>query len=138
VTAVRCFIALTEHRQTSHSTAAYRKAPFWTHLLHRLHRRRCCSCHGTPSHFYADDMQMHISCHPHDIDDLLANLSSCVADVEQWCAAVFSCASRRLQMDSDKTEIVSFASLAHSAKYPKSSLFSGLFLLLGTASNICH
>jgi hypothetical protein len=50
------------------------------------------------------------SCHPDNINDMRTKLSTCVADVAQWCA------SRRLQMNSDKTEIIWFASHAHSAR----------------------
>jgi Reverse transcriptase (RNA-dependent DNA polymerase) len=60
--------------------------------------------HDVRSHFYADDMQLYASCHPDNISDVRLQLSVCAADVSKWCA------SRRLQMNSDKTEIVWFGS----------------------------
>ena len=51
-------------------------------------------------HFYADDMQLYASCHLDNFSDVRLQLPACAADVSQWCA------SRRLQMNSDKTEIV--------------------------------
>ena len=64
--------------------------------------------HDVRSHFYADDMQLYASCHPDDISDVRHQLSACAADVSKWCA------SRRLQMNSDKTEIVWLGYNAHS------------------------
>jgi hypothetical protein len=66
--------------------------------------------HDVQSHFYADDMQLYVSCHPDNINDVRLQLSACAADVSKWCA------SRRLQMNSDKTEIVWFGSRAQLAK----------------------
>ena len=66
--------------------------------------------HDVRSHFYADDMQLYASCHPDNISDVRLHLSACAADVSKWCA------SRRLQMNSDKTEIVWLGSRAQLAK----------------------
>jgi hypothetical protein len=65
--------------------------------------------HDVQSHFYADDMQLYVSCHPDNINDVRLQLSTCAADVSKWCA------SRRLLMNSDKTEIVWFGSRAQLA-----------------------
>ena len=66
--------------------------------------------HDVRSHFYADDMQLYASCHPDNISDVRLHLSACGADVSRWFA------SRRLQMNSDKTEIVWLGSRAQLAK----------------------
>jgi hypothetical protein len=66
--------------------------------------------HDVQSHFYADDMQLYVSCHPDNINDVRLQLSACAADVSKWCA------SRRLQMNSDKTESVWCGSCAQLAK----------------------
>jgi hypothetical protein len=55
-------------------------------------------------------MQLYVSCHPDHINDVRLQLSACAADVLKWCAC------RRLQMNSDKTEIVWFGSRAQLAK----------------------
>ena len=69
------------------------------------------------SHFYADDMQLYASCSPATIDIVRLQLSTCVADVARWCD------SRRLRMNSDKTEVVWFgsrATLAESSAHDRS------------------
>jgi hypothetical protein len=65
--------------------------------------------HDVQSHFYADDMQLYVSCHPDNINDVRLQLTACAADVSKWCA------SGRLQMNSDKTEIVWFGSYTRTA-----------------------
>lgn len=66
--------------------------------------------HETRSHFYADDTQLYTSCRPDNIDTVRMRLSSCVADVAVWCA------SRRLQLNANKTEVIWFGSRANLAK----------------------
>lgn len=73
--------------------------------------------HEVQSHFYADDMQLYASCSPATIDNVRFQLSTCVADVAQWCE------SRRLRLNSDKTEVIWFgshATLARSAAHDRS------------------
>jgi len=62
------------------------------------------------SHFYADDMQLYASCSPATIDNVRLQLSTCAADVAKWCE------SRRLHMNSDKTEVIWFGSHANLAR----------------------
>jgi Reverse transcriptase (RNA-dependent DNA polymerase) len=52
----------------------------------------------------ADDTQAHISVRPSDVSDCRQRLSACVVDVAGWCA------SRHLQLNASKTEIVWFGS----------------------------
>ena len=60
--------------------------------------------HGVQSHFYADDTQLYTSCRPEDIDGVRMQLTACAADVARWCA------SRRLQLNANKTEAIWFGS----------------------------
>lgn len=62
------------------------------------------------SHLYADDTQLYADCRPDDVDILRTRLSHCSADVAQWCA------SRRLQLNADKTEVIWFGSHANIQK----------------------
>ena len=66
--------------------------------------------HEVWSHFYADDMQLYASCSPETIDNVRLQLSTCVVDVTQWCE------SRRLRMNSDKSEVIWFGSRATLAR----------------------
>ena len=66
--------------------------------------------HETRSHFYADDTQLYTSCRPDNIDIVRTCLLSCVANVAVWCA------SRRLQLNANKTEVIWFGSRANLAK----------------------
>jgi hypothetical protein len=60
--------------------------------------------HRVRSHFYTDDMQLYASCLPDNVGGVMSLLSTCAADIAQWCA------SRRLQMNSDKTDLILFGS----------------------------
>ena len=49
--------------------------------------------HQTRLHLYADDTQLYESCRLDDVSRVRSQMSSCVADVSQWCE------SRRLQLN---------------------------------------
>ena len=66
--------------------------------------------HAAKSHLYADDTQLYNSCQPKDIDETRSRLSHCVNDVALWCA------SRRLQLNTEKTGFVWFGSRANIKK----------------------
>jgi len=56
--------------------------------------------HHIGYHLFADDKQCYKSVAPSDVDLARACLRACVADVHQWCQ------SRRLQLNSSKSEII--------------------------------
>jgi hypothetical protein len=62
------------------------------------------------SHLYADDTQLYTSCQPKDIDGTRSRLSDCVNDVALWCA------SRRLKLNTEKTDFIWFGSRANLKK----------------------
>ena len=62
--------------------------------------------HGVALHQYADDKQLFASARLDRIADLRRQLSDCVVSVKNWCA------SRRLQLNTDKTEAIWFGSRA--------------------------
>jgi len=62
------------------------------------------------SHLYADDTQLLDCCHIEHLPVARSRLTSCVSEVTQWCA------SRRLQLNSDKTEVIWFGSKANLIK----------------------
>ena len=66
--------------------------------------------HGVSLHQYADDKQLFASAKIHRIADLRRQLGDCVVDVRKWCA------SRRLQLNADKTEAIWFGSRASISK----------------------
>jgi len=55
--------------------------------------------HSVRSHLYADDTQLLDCCHIEHATVVRSRLTSCVSEVVQCCA------SRRLQLNSDKTEV---------------------------------
>ena len=66
--------------------------------------------HNVRSHLYADDTQLYDCCRFEHVSDVRSRLTSCVNKVAQWCA------SRRLQLNSDKTEVICFGSKANLVK----------------------
>jgi Reverse transcriptase (RNA-dependent DNA polymerase) len=62
--------------------------------------------HHVRLHFYADDTQLYDICRLQDISNMRNRLSGCAAYVSAWCA------SRRLQLNADKTETIWFGSKA--------------------------
>ena len=60
--------------------------------------------HDMKCHLYADDTQLYTSCQLGDIDVIRSRLSRCIADVALWCA------SRRLQLNTEKTDFIWFGS----------------------------
>jgi len=59
---------------------------------------------------YADDTQLYDSSSPADAESVRDSLTSCVSEVAKWCA------SRRLQVNDDKTEMIWFGSRSNWAK----------------------
>jgi len=65
----------------------------------------------TRSHLYADDTQPYASCRPEDMDTVRTRLSRCTADTATRCA------SRCLQLNANKTEVIWFGSRVSLAKF---------------------
>ena len=56
--------------------------------------------HRMRSHLYADDTQLLDSCRPNDIKNVQVRVCDCTNEVAHWCK------SRRLQLNSEKTEAI--------------------------------
>jgi len=61
-------------------------------------------------HLYADDKQLYSASTDTNIDTTHEHLVNCILDVREWCA------SRRLQFNAQKTELVRFGSAANICK----------------------
>jgi len=66
--------------------------------------------HNVYSHMYADDTQLYDSSTLADAESVRDRLIRYVSDVAKWCA------SRRLQLNPDKTETIWFGSCSYLAK----------------------
>jgi len=80
--------------------------------------------HNVHSHMYTDDTQLYDSSPVADAESVRHCLTSCVSEVAKWCA------SRRLQLNDDKTEMIWFglhSSLATTAR-PECSCPTGVRL----------
>ena len=67
-------------------------------------------------HLYADDKQLYSATTVTDIDTTRERLVHCILDVREWCA------SRRLQLNAQKTELVWFGSAANIRKMSAKNL----------------
>jgi hypothetical protein len=67
-------------------------------------------------HLYADDKQIYTATTVTDIDTTRERLVRCILDVRDWCA------SRRLQLNAQKTELVWFGSAANIRKMSAANL----------------
>ena len=72
--------------------------------------------HNVHSHRYADDTQLYDSSSLSDAESVRDRLTSCVSEVAKWCA------SRRLQLNDDKTEMIWFGSRSNLAKLQRINL----------------
>ena len=68
--------------------------------------------HGLLYHLFADDIQGQMHCLPSHILTIIATLGYCFIDVGDWCA------SRRLQLNAAKTELLLFGTAASLQKIP--------------------
>ena len=68
---------------------------------------------------YADDTQLYDSSPLVDAESVRDRLTSCVSEVAKWCRW---CASRRLQPNDDKTEMIWFGSRSNLAKLQRINL----------------
>jgi len=62
------------------------------------------------SHLYADDTQLYDCCRLENTTTVRNRLASCITEIAQWCA------SRHLQLNADKTEVIWFGSKSSLAK----------------------
>jgi len=67
-------------------------------------------------HLYADDKQLYSVTTVTDIDTTRERLVNCILDVREWCA------SRRLKLNAQKTELVWFGSAANIRKMSAKNL----------------
>ena len=72
--------------------------------------------HSVNYHLYADDSQLSRWTSVANVDVCRSEISECVMAVQQWCA------SRRLQLNSDKTELIWFGTRATLSRFQKDDL----------------
>ena len=72
--------------------------------------------HSMQGHLYTDDTQTYGSCRPDDVQDLEQRISACFDDVALWMK------SNRLQLNTDKTEVLWCTTSRRQSQLPKSSL----------------
>ena len=76
---------------------------------------RLLETHELQYHLFADDMQALQHGPPADVPRIVSALDNCFADISDWCA------SKRLQLNATKTEVLWFGSAANLRKIPPGS-----------------
>jgi hypothetical protein len=71
--------------------------------------------HDLVHHLFADDTQRMLHCLPADVPLMMLTLNECFVDVSGWCA------SKRLQLNENKTEMLIFGTAASLKKIPLGS-----------------
>jgi hypothetical protein len=66
-------------------------------------------------HLFADDTHIMLHCLPADVPQMMSKLNDCFADVSRWCA------SKRLQLNENKTELLLFGIAISLTKIPLGS-----------------
>ena len=84
--------------------------------------------HGLHGHLYADDTQIYGSCLPDDVDNFGNRISACIDDVARWMQ------SNRLQLNTDKTEVLWCATTRRQHQLPTSPLRIGSDLVAPSAT----
>ena len=79
-------------------------------------RTQALSCSSVDHRLYADDKQLYSATTVTDIDATRERLVDCILDVREWCA------SGRLQLNAQKTELVWFGSAANIRKMSAKNL----------------
>ena len=80
----------------------YLKGPSVVHHSLRAYTEDIQDIIALDYHLYADDTQLIAKSTICSVDVTCRRLDSCVASVQRWCA------SRRLQLNADKTELIWF------------------------------
>ena len=72
--------------------------------------------HGLSPHLYADDTQVYGSCPPAAVDALSSQVTECADDIATWME------SNRLQINSDKTEVLWCATSRRQHQLPSTGM----------------
>jgi len=75
--------------------------------------------HRLDPHLYADDTQIYGTCHPGDTSVLQSRVSTCICDVAEWMR------SNRLQLNTDKTEVIWCTSARRQHQVPSAPFVVG-------------
>ena len=91
----------------------YPRARFWNHYNSSLTQKNASLVfkrHNIHHHLFADDKQAYANVSLHGIDHVRGRLRNCITDISNWCA------SRRLQLNENKTELDWFGKRSHLIK----------------------
>jgi len=97
-------------------------------LLYTADLIRLIRAHGLTPHLYADDTQIYGSCPPGNTVQLVARVTACIDDVAAWMR------SNRLQLNTDKTEIIWCSSPRRQHQIPTTPLAVGSDLVTPVSS----
>jgi hypothetical protein len=80
---------------------------------------RLIRAHRLHPHLYTDESKIYWSCHPGDTSSLQSRVSACICDVAAWMR------SNRLQLNTDKTEVIWCTSARRQHQIPSTSFVVG-------------
>ena len=97
-------------------------------LLYTADLLRLIRTHHLHPHLYADDTQIYGNGHPADTSTLQSRVSACISDVAAWMR------SNRLQLNSDKTEVIWCTSTRRQHQIPSTPFVIGSDAILPVSS----
>lgn len=97
-------------------------------LLYTADLLRLVERHHLHAHLYADDTQVYGSCPPMETSQLQAQVSACIDEVASWMQ------SNRLQLNTDKTEVLWCASNRRQHQIPQSGVRVGADIIVPSAA----
>ena len=90
-------------------------------MLYTMEIQDIVKSFGLDSHVYVDDTHNYFYCAPHDVEQIMPRLLSCIEAFNGWMS------SNRLKLNPDKSELIWFASSHQLKNITQSAMMIGSY-----------